>query len=243
MKTMKKNPYPGKFVVLDGLDGSGKATQTKLLVERLKKEDVAVKKIDFPQYGTKSAGMVENYLNGKYGDAKEVGPYVSSIFFACDRYDASLRMKDWLEAGHFLVADRYVSASIGHQGGKIDDNKKRAEFIKWVYSLEFDIFKIPRPDVTFILKTSPEIACEMSSKISDSEKVEKRKAYLGKSEKKDIHERDLGHLKDALMAYTETAGEFPDDFEIIECLKDGRFLPRSVIHEKIWKIIKLRFKL
>ena len=75
----------GKFIVIDGTDGSGKATQTKLLVERLKNDGHDVEIADFPQYGKKSAGLIEKYLNGKYGSAEEVGPYRASIFYACDQ--------------------------------------------------------------------------------------------------------------------------------------------------------------
>ena len=82
----------GKFIVIDGTDGSGKATQTNLLVERLKKENYDVETIDFPQYGQKSAALVEEYLNGKFGTAEEVGPYIASIFYACDRYAASFKI-------------------------------------------------------------------------------------------------------------------------------------------------------
>ncbi|MBI5221368.1 MAG: hypothetical protein HY979_01000 [Candidatus Magasanikbacteria bacterium] len=68
------------FIMLDGIDGSGKSTQTELLVSRLKKEGYPVEMISFPQYGTKSAGPSEDYLNGLYGSAAEVGPYRASIF-------------------------------------------------------------------------------------------------------------------------------------------------------------------
>ena len=105
---MLKNQYSGKFVVIEGLDGSGKSTQSKLLTERLKKEGREVVTIDFPQYGTKSAGLVEEYLNGKYGTAEQVGPYRASVFYACDRYDASSKIKKWLSEGKIVVSDRYI---------------------------------------------------------------------------------------------------------------------------------------
>ena len=73
----------GKLIVIEGTDGSGKGTQTDLLISRLKNEGFEVEKADFPRYGNKSAGMVEEYLNGKFGSADEVGPYRASIFYAC----------------------------------------------------------------------------------------------------------------------------------------------------------------
>jgi len=237
---MKKNPYLGKFIVFEGIDGSGKATQTNLLVKYFKKQSHKVATIDFPQYGTKSAGLVEEYLNGKYGSAKEVGPYRASIFFACDRYDASFKTRQWLKEGIIVVSDRYVASNIGHQGGKIKDKEKRGKFIRWLHNLEYEIFKIPKPDLTFILKTSPNVAWEMVAQIGSKEKKEKRKFYLG-GKTRDIHEEDLSHLRPALDSYIEVAEEFPNDFELIECLENGKLLSPEVIHQKILEIIKLRF--
>ena len=103
----------GKLIVIDGTDGSGKTVQTSLLVERLKKEGHPVEFIEFPQYGQKSSGLIEEYLNGKYGSAEEVGPYRASIFFACDRFAASSKMKGWLSDGKIVVANRYVFSNMG----------------------------------------------------------------------------------------------------------------------------------
>lgn len=89
----------GKFIVIEGTDGSGKTTQFNLLVKRLVGEDHDIVTTDFPQYGQKSAGPVEEYLTGKYGDSESVGPYRASILFACDRYDASFRMRELLGGG------------------------------------------------------------------------------------------------------------------------------------------------
>lgn len=234
---MKTNPHSGKFIAFEGLDGSGKSTQNNLLAEHLKREGYEVKRIDFPQYGTKSAGLVENYLNGKYGTSEEVGPYRASIFFACDRYDASFKIRERLKEGKIVVSDRYIASNIGHQGGKIKDKKERKRYLKWLYNLEYGIFGIPKPDICFILKTSPELARKMAPKITEEEKKRKRKAYLGRKIR-DIHEKDLTHLRTALNSYLEVAKEFPEDFKVIECLKNGKWLPPEVIHQKIWEIVK-----
>ena len=106
----------GKLIVLCGTDGSGKATQAELLAERLKKEGHDVEVVDFPNYGEKSAALVEMYLNGDFGTAEEVGPYRASVFYAVDRYASSKKMKKWLDEGKIIVSNRYVSANIGHQG-------------------------------------------------------------------------------------------------------------------------------
>ncbi len=227
-----------KFIVIEGPDGSGKATQTKLLLNFFKSKKKKVKKIDFPQYGKKSAGLVEEYLNGKYGSSKEVGPYRASVFYACDRYDASFKLRKWIESGYIIIADRYISSNVAHQGGKIRDKKERKRYLKWLYDLEYNIFKIPKPEVTIVLKTSTESSYKLSSKIEDKEKIAKKHLYLGKR-KRDIHEKDKGHLADSLAVYLEMAKEYPKDFKVIECIEKGKLLSPERIHNKIIKKLKL----
>lgn len=228
----------GKFIVFEGLDGSGKSTQTKLLVDYLEKQGKEVAKIDFPQHGENSAGMVDNYLNGKYGTAEEVGPYVASVFYACDRYDAKGKIEGWLKQGKIVIADRYLASNIGHQGGKIEDKTERQKYFKWLYDFEFQLFKIPKPDINIILKTNVEFSKKLSNKITDEEKKAKRKAYLVDDTTQDIHEKDQSHLENALEAFLEAASAFPEDFEVVECIEAGNLLPPNVIHQKILQIIK-----
>jgi dTMP kinase len=232
-----QNLYKGKFIVFEGIDGSGKNTQTRLLLDHFRRENRDVVTYDFPQYSAKSAGLLEEYLNGKYGSADEVGPYRASIFYACDRYDASFKIREWLDQGKILVCDRYLASNIGHQGGKIQDKAEREKFIKWLYNLEYGIFGIPKPDIIFILKTSPEFSRKLSPQITDKEKKKKRKAYLG-DKKRDIHEDDLTHLANSLNSYLEAAKEFPNDFRIIECIENKKLLSPEIIHQKVWKEIK-----
>lgn len=235
---MKKKSLSKKFIVIEGPDGSGKATQTKLLISAIKKEGYKVKKIDFPQYGKKSAGLVEEYLNGKYGSAEEVGPYRASVFYACDRYDASFKIKKWISEGYIVVADRYVSSNVAHQGGKITNKEQRKKYIKWLYDLEYNIFEIPKPDINLVLKTSTESSYKLSSKIKDKEKQEKKRLYLGKR-KRDIHEKDKKHLKNSLNVYLEMAEHYPKEFKTIECIEKGDLLSPRDIHKKIKKVLKL----
>lgn len=216
---MIKNNYPGKFIVLEGLDGSGKSTQCKLLVERLRREGYKVETIDFPRHGEKPAWLVDEYLRGKYGAAKEVGPYCASIFYACDRYDAGFKIREWLKERKIVVADRYLASNFGHQGGKIKNKKERKKYFDWLYNLEYEILKIPKPDYNLILKTSPAFSLKLASKITNKEKKARRKVYLGRSEKKDIHEKDKKHLAGALDSYLQAAEEFPREFKVIECIK------------------------
>jgi len=234
---MIKKTYPGKFIIFEGIDGSGKSTQAKLLINRLRKGGYKTAFIDFPQYGKKSAGLIEEYLTGKYGGSIEVSSYQASIFYACDRYDASFKIREWLNKGKIIVADRYIGSNIGHQGGKIKNKKERKKFLKWLYELEYKIFKIPKPDIAFILKVPPSLAQLLSGEITDKEKKAKKRIYLGKR-KRDIHEKDLIHLINTERSYLEVAREFPRDFKVIECNKDGNLLSPKIIHQKVWKIIK-----
>lgn len=239
LKTQKANEEikSGKFIVFEGLDGSGKSTQSNLLKIRLEEKGYQVEKIDFPQYGQKSAGLVEEYLNAKYGSAESVGPYRASIFFACDRYDASFKIKQWLLGGKIVISDRYVGSNVGHQGGKIKDKEKRDEYVKWLYNLEYGIFQIPQPDLCLILKTTPQIAFARAPEVEEQEKKQKRWGYL-KSEVRDLHERDLNHLADALDCYLEVGQKFKEEFKIIDCLENNQLLTIEKIQERVWEVVK-----
>ncbi len=218
---------PGKFIVIDGTDGSGKTTQLKLLKERLETAGHTVAVADFPQYNTKSAGLVEEYLSGKYGQADDIDAYKASIFYAVDRYDASFQIRAWLASGKIVLANRYISANMGHQGCKITNPLERKVFFNWLYDLEYKIFEIPRPDLSIILHVEAEIAQRLA-------KDRGRADWNGKT--KDIHEESLDHLKKAEQVYLEIAESFPD-FKLINCTKDNQLLGREEISQLIWPAV------
>ncbi|MHB8871426.1 MAG: dTMP kinase [Candidatus Doudnabacteria bacterium] len=218
----------GKFIVIDGIDGSGKATQAKLLAETLKKEGFDVAIADFPQYGKKSAGPLEEYLNEKYGKSN---PYIASLLFAVDRYDASFWIREQLDDGKIVISNRYVTANAGHQGSRIDSSAERIKFFKWLDNLEYTLFQLPKPDLNLILHVTAKIAQKMVDK-----KSEKQREYV-KGKKRDHLENDLEHLQKAEMVFLQIAELFPNT-KYVECVEDGKMLPEKQIHNKIWNLVR-----
>lgn len=210
----------GKFIVFDGVDGSGKTTQLKLFKEELEKNGRQVEIADFPQYGKKSAALVEEYLNGAYGSPKEVGAYRASIFYACDRYAASKRISQWLIEGKIVLSNRYTSSNMIHQAGKIKDLNAREKFLGWLENLEFEIFSIPKPDIVLFLYLDPGIAQKLA--------LQEHK-HAGQ---KDIHEQDLDHLKDSIEAAEYVAKKY--DWLRVDCSDNQLGIAsREDIHKKV----------
>lgn len=226
---MKKNLYPGKLIVIAGSDGSGKATQTKLLISSLKKKGHKVKMFDFPRYGNPSAYFIESYLNGNYGSASEVSPKLASLFYALDRFDAKNSLIDRLEKGYILVSNRYVSANQGHQGGKISNKKKRIEFFNWLENLEYEICGIPKPDINIYLN----VPWKLGQKLVDKKGYRK---YL-KAQKRDIHEKDKNHLKEAQNSYNYLIN-YESNWKKINCINKGKLLDKQSIHKKVLNIVE-----
>jgi dTMP kinase len=226
-KSKKLQPR-GRFIVIDGTDGSGKATQTELLCKELKLNGYKVEMTDFPQYGTKSAGLIEEYLNGKYG---QVNPQAASIFYAIDRFDASFKIRQWLQDGKIVVSNRYVTANAGHQGGKIADEAERLKFFKWLDNLEYNIFGIPKPDLNIILHMPAEVA----QKLVDKKSKASREYVKGK--KRDLHEADLDHLKNAEKVYLQIAKLFPNT-KLVECVAAGVLFTPQQVHNKVWELVR-----
>jgi len=216
--------YSGKFIVIDGTDGSGKTTQLQLLASKLAAERYEVEIADFPQYNTKSAGMVEEYLSGKYGGADDVNPYAASLLYAVDRFDASFQIREWLKQGKIVISNRYISSNFAHQGGKIDNPLERKLFFNWLSEIEYKIFNIPKPDLYLILHVEAEVSQKMA-------KDRQREDWKGKT--KDIHEDNLQHLKKAEKAYLDIAQNLPD-FRLIKCTRNSEIMSREDIHYLVW---------
>lgn len=219
----------GLFIVIEGSDGSGKGTQFKLLIERLKSEGYDVATYDFPQYEKDSSYFVRKYLNGDYGSGEDLGPYIPSVFYALDRFDAAADMKRDLAAGKIVLCNRFAGSSMAHQGGKFKTLAERRELFKWLDNLEFGMLEIPRPDLSIILLVEAEVA----QKLVDQKE---KRSYTDK--KRDIHEADIHHLENAVETYKQLREAFPDTFQSIDCVKDGELQSIPTINNLIWERIQ-----
>lgn len=224
--------YPN-FYCVDAQDGAGKTVQINLLEKRIKAEGLAVNTISFPRYETPMGQQVRDYLNGKFGDPTKLPPLIASMFFALDRRAAIPDIKK-LSRNSILLANRYVSSNLAHQGGKIKDRQTREDFIKDILGLEYDFFDLPEPYLTIILCVDPKISYENSKR---------RAIETGKS--LDGHEIDFEHIKAAAEVYRHLVKIRSASYQMIECCEDGKLLSIEDVHEKIWKEfspIILRFR-
>jgi dTMP kinase len=219
----------GKFIVIEGPDGSGKSEQFKRLIAKI--SPVAkLQTAHFPQYQESSSYFVREYLAGNYGTVDQVGPYQASLFYAMDRFDAAgKRINRWLAEGDTVILDRYVGSNMGHQGAKINDEGERLVFFKWLYELEYHTLQIPKPNLNIILHVPARIAQDLRSK-----QAKKNDGSI----RNDIHEQDLAYLEKTEKVYLQLATLFPEDFTVIECAPGGILLSIEEVHEKVWAVVQ-----
>lgn len=215
----------GKLIVIEGLDGSGKATQAKLLAQTLAENGERVKKITFPDYESDSSALVRMYLHGEFGSRPgDVNAYAASAFYAVDRF-ASYK-KDWGEvyqSGGLIIADRYATSNGIHQCSKLDESEWD-EYLKWLDDFEYKKLGIPAPDIVIYLKADTDISQKLMSG-----------RYGGDESKKDIHEGDLEYLKRSQKAAAYCAQKL--GWKTVECVQDGKMRTIEDIHNEIMTLI------
>lgn len=221
----------GKLFVIDGTDGSGKQTQFNKLQERLKKDGIDFRVVSFPNYDSPSSGLVKMYLSGEFGEnAKDVSPYIASTFYAGDRYATYITgYKDYYEKGGIILADRYTTANMVHQAGKIQDKEEREKFLNWLWNFEFNLYGLPIPTEVFFLNMPVEKSLEL---------IKDRENKFTHAEKKDIHERDKNHLIDAYNAACYVSKKY--NWYEVKCVKENKIRTIEDIHEEIYNEIKKR---
>jgi len=163
---MNQKKHKGRLIVIEGVDGSGKQTQTQLLYDRLIKNGEKVMKISYPRYDKESSAMVKLYLAGAFGeDPSQVSPYIASTFYAADRY-ASYKedYEEFLNQGGTVLADRYTTSNMVHQAGKIRAADERKKFLDWLWDYEFNLYGLPVPDQVYFLNIPPEINEKLDQK-------------------------------------------------------------------------------
>ncbi len=178
----------GKLIVIEGLDSSGKETQSRLLLEILQKRGFNARRFEFPNYESNSSALVKMYLSGEFGkDANSVNPYAASSFYAVDRYATwKKEMEEFYKNGGIVVADRYTTSNLIHQAGKIKNPAEKKRYIEWLYDFEFTKMGLPKPDAVIFLHMPVDVSIRL---------MENRRNKAG-TEGKDIHEADYSYLKE-----------------------------------------------
>lgn len=218
-----------KLIVIDGLDGSGKATQTAELCKRLCAEGYKARTLSFPDYESDGSAAVRMYLSGRLGDSPDdVNAYAASSFYAVDRVVSYLNGwgRDY-RTFDFIVADRYVTSNIIHQMAKLGADE-RDDYIGWLYDYEYRRLGIPEPDLVIFLDVDPAISQKLMLG-----------RYHGDESKKDIHESNVRYL----MGCRESAAYAIEKlgWVRIRCDDGERMRTVSDISDELYALIKERF--
>lgn len=216
----------GKLIVIEGLDGSGKATQTQMLYDTLQARGERVMKVTFPNYESDSSALVRMYLGGYFGQKPEdINAYAASSFYSVDRY-ASFKTiwGDFYNSGGIVIADRYTTSNAIHQCSKL----KRDEwenYLAWLFDFEYGKIAIPAPDVVIYLDVDPDVSQALMLQ-----------RYHGDEAKKDIHEKDkayLQHSRQAAIYCAQTLG-----WKCVACTQHGKMRTREEIHDDVLACLK-----
>jgi dTMP kinase len=208
-------PARGKFIVLEGIDGSGKRTQLEMLTRAWASRGIAFTQVSFPRYDGFFGRLVARFLNGDFGPLESVDPHFSALLYAEDRRDSRASLESDLAAGKMLLADRYIASNLAHQGARVPP-KKRPEFLAWLKQLEYEIYGMPREDLVVYLRVPPTAAHRL---------VGEKTARGYTKRRRDLLEADLTHLQRASQVYDELSRQ--PNWARIECAD----LTRERIHK------------
>lgn len=224
-----------KLFVIEGVDGSGKSTQLKLLSEFLIKKGHNCEFLHFPRTDAPYFGeMIARFLRGEFGSLNEVDPYLVALLYAGDRRDASGKIKEWLEKKKIVLLDRYTYSNIAYQCAKIDDHRQQDKLMRWILSLEFDHFAVPKPDLNLFL----DVPFSFTEKKLLSNRSGNDRSYLNGT--RDIHEESLNFQKKVRDIYLKVA-RTDDRLVVVDCRnKKGLMQAPEVISSLILEIINGR---
>ncbi|MDO5134205.1 MAG: thymidylate kinase [Eubacteriales bacterium] len=217
----------GKLYVIEGLDGSGKATQAELLRETLSERGIPVRQVSFPNYASDSSAPVRMYLRGDFGtDPSDVNAYAASSFYAVDRYAGY--KSDWgrfYDEGGVIIADRYTTSNAIHQCSKLPESEWDG-FLEWLFHYEYELMGIPAPDAVIYLEVDPLVSQRLMNG-----------RYEGDEGKKDIHERNVAYLRQSARASAYCAEKL--DWHVVQCSRDGGMRTVEEIRAEIEELVIL----
>ena len=216
----------GKLIVIEGLDGSGKATQAALLAKALAAQGRKVRQVSYPNYQSEAAGPVKMYLRGEFGQhPDDVNAYAASSLYAVDRFaDYKKSWEGFYREGGIVIADRYTTSNAVHQCSKKPQGEWQS-FLDWLFDFEYAKIGIPAPDAVVYLRVDPAVSQQLMTG-----------RYHGDESKKDIHEKDLEYLARSRAAAEYCAGAY--GWKTVECVQNGQMQSVEAISEAVLQALK-----
>ncbi len=203
------------FIVLEGVDGSGKSTQIANLQRMFAQQGVPSEYLHFPRFDAPYFGdLIARFLRGELGSIEQVDPYVVALLYAGDRRDAAVQIREWIAEGKVVICDRYVYSNVGYQCAKIADADEREKLREWILSLEYDYFAIPRPDMSLFLDVP--FAFTERKLLQEVREGDDRSYLHGK---KDIHEQSMDLQRAVRQVYIDAA-KHDDNMHVVDCSAD-----------------------
>lgn len=222
----------GKLIVIEGTDCSGKETQAKLLLKRLKSDGIKIEERAFPMYDTPTGKIIGGALLGKshigesvFPNASKVDPKVAALYYAADRLYNIGEINRMLDDGINVILDRYVESNMGHQAGKLKDKQEKLAMMNWLESLEYNLLKLPRPDLVLFLYMPYQYTIELRNK---------------RGEAPDEVEKDVNYLHNAEETYSMMAEKY--NYDIVHCVKDERIRTIEEISDDVYNLVKNKLK-
>jgi dTMP kinase len=216
-----------KIIVVDGGANIGKATQADMLMHRLMNEGYKVGKMDFPRYSQNTIGhLINEFIDSDSPSLATLPPKIFAVLFAADRYESKKQIEEWIAEGRVIIFDRYVSASMLHQGSKIADIDQREEFLRWVEHVEYEVFGMPRPHLTIYLDVPP----------NDSDKL---LGYVEELGVKVVNDESKAKIDQAKVSdCAKYLAAMNQNWVTIQCLDNGELRQRDEIHEEVYAAVK-----
>jgi dTMP kinase len=223
-------PARAKFIVLEGIDGSGKRTQLQALARRFTAQGTPFTDISFPRYDGFFGKLVARFLNGEFGPLSAVDPHFSALLYAGDRLESKPSIQAALASGKTVLADRYIASNLAHQGARMP-REKREEFIAWLKRLEYQVYALPAEDLVIYLRVPVSEAHRLAGERGE-------RAYT--SSQRDLQESDIAHLEAASEVYDELARQA--NWVKVECFDAaaGALRAPAAIHEEVLAAVEAR---
>ena len=226
------------FIVIEGLDGAGKSTQIASIAKFFEEKGIQHKTLHFPRTDSPFFGeMIARFLRGEFGKINQVDPYIVAMLYAGDRHDAASIISGWLKAGYAVILDRYVYSNIAFQCAKLNDESEKKKLRDWIFDLEYNHFKIPKPDLSIFLDVPFKFTVEKLTKQRNGTDREDLKGNV------DIHEENLDFQENVRRVYLSQKSYDPN-FEVVACTSEiGEMSDAATISERIISLITKRLKI